>query len=69
MVPIIKTEPKCELCKAELVVNAVYIDNVHCSYILDCECIICQEQKIIVLALTDFIEINQILNGGKNGAN
>ena len=65
MIPIIKTEPKCDLCQAELVVRAVYIDNVHCSYILDCECIMCQEQKIIVLRLEDFIEINQILGGKK----
>lgn len=63
--------PCCDECQAELVIDSIQIDMINCMYILFCECIMCGTESIILLQLSDFIEISQMLLppeiGGENG--
>lgn len=62
MKKFINVTPKCE-CGGSLELQSIQIDLVNCAYILFLNCIVCGEEVIHILQLTDFIEINQILNG------
>ena len=59
--------PECDKCKGELVLSKIQVDIPNACYILDCECIMCGEEVILILALTDFIEINQLINPPEGG--
>jgi len=62
----INVTPECDSCKGQLALEAIQIDLPNCCYILHCECITCGEEEYLILALDDFVEINQLLNGGSN---
>ena len=65
MVNFIKVQPKCEYCGGSLELSEVIVDLLNCNYTLFLYCLMCGEEHIEILQLTDFIEISQIL-GGRN---
>jgi hypothetical protein len=58
--------PTCEECDGELCLIGIQVDLVHCCYILFLECIVCGEERIIILDLEDFIEISNCITPPNN---
>lgn len=65
--------PVCDECEGELALLGIQIDMPNCAYILHLECVVCGADSYFILALEDFIEINQSLYppgcGGRNYEN
>jgi hypothetical protein len=67
MKQFINTEPKCDECGGSLEIQSIQIDFVNCTFILFTNCIVCGEEMILNLSLTDFIELSKLSLGGENG--
>ncbi len=65
MIKFITTQPKCS-CGGSLEIHSITVDFVSCSFLVRCFCIVCGEEIVLNLSITDFIELNLLSLGGQN---
>lgn len=49
-----------------MILKNIYIDLMHCSFLLETYCISCDDFQVFELSLEDFIELDKLINDGGN---